>query len=157
MAAIVLTQALPRAKALAQQIRDAGFEPVRLSFQQLEPIEAATNRLAGLRISDDDRLVFVSPSAVHFAQPVLARLAQWCPHGMAVVGPGTEAALRASCPGLEPIRPAQPPFDADALTALPAMQAGAFGTLVVLRGEQGRDDWIEAFRAAGKQVEVFEL
>lgn len=157
MVTVLLTQPQPRVVAAAAQLQAAGLQPVMLTFTRLEALPTAATELASLDPAQFQRIVFVSPSAVWFARDRLQDICTACPDGLAVIGTGTEAALRAQVPGIRVKRPAQPPYDAASLMALPAMQAPAAKTVLVIRGEQGRQDWINACRATGTSIRVLSL
>lgn len=103
-------------------------------------------------------VLFVSPGAVDAAWPRLPD--PWPPGtGIATIGPGTELALSAH--GFDPsvlpsplVRPRQAPFDAAALMREPPFDRPAGLQVLVVRGEGGRDDWIDSLRQAGAAVEV---
>jgi len=156
---VVLTQPLPRVQALAPALRMRGHEVVELPVRRLESLadQPAVKSLLGSLFAFD-WVVFVSPGAVDAAWAALPD--PWPPGtAVATVGPGTEAALLAR--GFDPaalfeplVRPRQPPFDAAALLQETPFVAPAGLRILVVRGEVGRDDWIEALRQAGAAVEV---
>lgn len=157
---VVLTHPEPRVVALAAALRGRGHAVLELPLRRLTSLLDASDVRAQLRMAAEyDWLAFVSPGAVEAALPALLGAGRWQPRrGIALIGPGTEAALRAR--GLAPapacrwVRPACPPFDADALLREPAFDVGAGGSLLVVRGETGRDDWLEALRARGALVDI---
>jgi uroporphyrinogen-III synthase len=157
---IVLTHPEPRVSAVARALRTRGHAVLELPLRQLTSlVDAPAVRARLATAAAFDWLAFVSPGAVDAALPALVAAQSWLPHrGIALIGPGTEAALRAH--GLAPtpacpwVRPAAPPFDADALLREPAFDAGPDDSLLVVRGETGRDDWLEALRARGVRVEI---
>ena len=78
----------------------------------------------------------------------------------AVIGPGTEEALRTSgvlLDGEAVLRPVAPPFDADAFTALPALADARGLSLAIVRAREGRRDWLDALRSRGAMVQEFEV
>jgi uroporphyrinogen-III synthase len=159
---IVLTQPQPRCAALAESLRARGHEVVALPVRHLTPLAAQSPAAEALAASREaDWLIFVSPGAVEAALPVLlAQPGGWQPRaGLAMIGPGTATALRDR--GLDPealalrwCLPESPPFDAGALIAQPPFDRPAGLRMMVLRGERGRDDWIDTLRARGAQLSV---
>lgn len=133
----------------AEKLKTTGVEAVELSCHTLSPVAKGQQQLAQLPVQSFDRVVFVSPSAVMFAEIVLrGRLAA---HQVAAIGQGTATVLVES--GLSPddsqiLRPRQPPFDSFALMQLPTMQPGVIKSMLVVAGKQARTDWIEAAAAA---------
>ena len=149
MAAVLLNQPRPRAGLAAEKLKATGVEAVELSCHTLSPVAAGQQELAQLPVQTFDRVVFVSPSAVMFAEPELrGRLAAG---QVAAIGQGTATVLVES--GLsgddsQILRPRQPPFDSAALMQLPAMQSGVIKSMLVVAGTQARTDWIAAAVAA---------
>ncbi|MGH1358539.1 MAG: uroporphyrinogen-III synthase [Burkholderiaceae bacterium] len=158
MATVLLTQPGPRVTGIAKQIEAAGITARRLSFSQLTPLPGGARKLTDCLSHSYDRVIFVSPSAVWFARDQLAALASACDGAIAVIGAGTEASLLAQAGDListdKIIRPSQSPFDADALLVEPAMRADALQSILVIRGLQGRDDWIDSYRKQAVSVTV---
>ncbi len=157
MAAVVLTQPQPRVRDIAELMTRHGGQPVLLTFSELIGRAEALSRFASIDLAGFDRAVFVSPSSVDFAGPLLPALVRAIPRGIAAVGAGTVARLRSFAPDIEPIVPARAPYDAAALSALPAMSAQGMRGLLVLRGEQGREDWLQAYESRGVRVERIAL
>lgn len=152
MVAVFLTQPEPRVGQLASRLAMHGAEPVLLTFSRLVARPEGLASLGRLDLSRTDRIVFVSPTSVSFAAPLLPAIHAACPDGLAAIGAGTAAALAELLPGAAVIRPESPPFDADALSAMPSMQPARVRSLVVIRGDSGREDWIAAYEQAGTHV-----
>jgi len=157
---VVLTHPAPRCAALAISLRQQAHQVLELPLRRLEPRTDDPHTLAQLdALASFDWLVFVSPGAVGAAVPVLAtRQPGWPRQGIGLIGPGTEAALRSAGlhapPGCRWIRPERAPYDAQALLGEPPFDAPAGLSMLVIRGERGRDDWIAALRERGARVEV---
>ncbi|MCX7274970.1 MAG: uroporphyrinogen-III synthase [Burkholderiales bacterium] len=149
MARVILTQPSPRVGAVAAVLRDRGHEVLEMPVRRLLPLtdEPAVRQALG-QISHFDWVIFCSPGSVQSAWAAVPR--PWpVATGVAVVGPGTGAALQALAgdsfgPSHPPLSPRQP--------EAPFVQPKGRRILVV-RGETGREDWIEALRAAGAEVE----
>lgn len=156
MTRVVLTQPRPRVDRLAARLAERGHDVVALSFRRLvgmgesEPVREVFSRLRDFRW-----VVFVSPGAIEAASPALP--ARWPQEvGIAVIGPGSLQALREA--GIDPLRvrcavPPAPPYDADALIGLPAFASMRDGRVLVVAGDRGRTDWIDALAARGVGVE----
>lgn len=155
MARVVLTQPAPRVARIAARLRAFGHETLECPVRRLVGIDPArAPDLATLR--RQDWVVFVSPGAVEFGLKCLHQA--WPDEvGIAVVGPGTASSL-ADChrigPGVRIVRPARAPYDAAALIERPEFRDPVGLRVLVLRGETGRDDWIDRLRALGAQVEI---
>ncbi|HEY5633081.1 MAG TPA: uroporphyrinogen-III synthase [Burkholderiaceae bacterium] len=156
MTRVVLTQPRPRVDRLAARLAERGHDVVVLSFRRLLGMgESEQVREVFARVRDFRWVVFVSPGAIEAALPALP--ADWPPQvGIAVIGPGSLQALREA--GIDPQRvrcvmPPAPPYDADALIGLPAFAAMRDGRILVVAGDRGRTDWMDALAARGVAVE----
>jgi len=152
---VVLTQPAPRVERLAGALRARGHEVAVLPSRRIEPLTAGrrpTELLA--TIEQFDWVVFVSPGAIEVA--LCALPGGWpASTGVAVIGPGSADALAEH--GVRPgsvriAMPDAPPYDADALMRVPPFDAPHGVRVLVLRGEQGRLDWIETLRSRGAIV-----
>jgi len=156
VARVVLTQPLPRVEALAERLRARGHETLALGLTRIvERLDDAQLRDAIARLSGFDWVVLVSPAAALAA----ARLApEWPANvGVAVVGPGSRAALADAGFRRAPVRvlaPDAPPYDGDALAARLANEVPPAARVLVLRGETGSEAWIRTLREGGAQVQV---
>jgi uroporphyrinogen-III synthase len=104
--------------------------------------------------ANHDWVVFVSPGAVAIALEELA--GDWPARtGIALIGPGSEQELAEHgilAPRVKIVRPASPPYDADALMRLPPFSAPLGLRVLVLAGTGGRTDWVDALRERGALV-----
>jgi uroporphyrinogen-III synthase len=156
VARVVLTQPQPRVAAFTDKLQAQGHCPLELSFTRLEP--NAPPDLARL-IESADWVIAVSPAAVGFLLDTLED--RWPgPAGLAVVGPGSLAAVR-SRPLRRPppalLWPEAPPWDAAALMAQAPFREPAGLRCVVVRGDTGRDQWITSLRGVGAEVQVLPI
>jgi len=154
---VVLTHAAPRVHRLAQRLGEAGHDVIALPLRRLRPLDGAEPWChAGGGLAHWDWVVFVSPGALEIALDALD--VAWPPSlGIAVIGPGSAEALAAHerAPVQAPVAcPATPPYDAAGLMREPPFASPAGLRVLVVRGERGRDDWIDALRARGAAVEV---
>jgi uroporphyrinogen III methyltransferase/synthase len=155
---LVLTHPEPRNARVAERLCARGVDVVLLPARRLVPLgRAAIDRDHPLnRLAEYRWVVPVSPGAVEAA--LAQRAGDW-PRttGLAVVGPGTAAALARlglAAPAVRVVCPASAPYDADALLALPAFARGAGARVLVLRGPSGRDAWVDTLKARGFEVDV---
>jgi len=155
---LVLTHPEPRNTRVAEHLRAHGVDVVALPTRRLVPLgsEAFGPGHPLTRISEYRWVIPVSPGAVEAA--LAQRAPAWpAATGLAAVGPGTAAALASvglAPPAVRVVSPASPPYDADALLALPAFACGGGARVLVLRGASGRDAWVETLRARGFEVDV---
>ena len=158
MARVVLTQPAPRVERLARALRERGHRVLELPARRLVPLDGAAGWARGLAATRD-WVVFVSPGAVEMALATLD--GPWPGEvGIAVVGPGSALALARDPrihPGVRIARPAGPPYDADSLLRTPPFDAPDGLRILVVRGEAGRDDWLDDLRRHGAQVEACAL
>ena len=156
MARVVLTQPLPRVEALERALARRGHAVTRLAFTR---IQARPTIELSAQVAEIDWVVAVSPAAVEALASALNHV--WPPGpGLALVGPGSLLALEQTGMRVSADRitfPAAAPFDAGAMLAAGPLAMPAGRRLLVVRGEGGRDDWIDVLRARGAQVEVLSL
>ncbi len=145
--AIVVTRPREHAQAFADLIRAAGGEA--LLFPTIEI--ASLPRPAVLdAIETFDLAIFVSPTAV--TQGLAALGGAWPGKlRVAAVGAGTAAALARN--GLEAVLAPSGQADSEALAALPELQAVRGRSLLIFRGEGGREWLAGTLRARGARVE----
>ncbi len=156
MARVVLTQPAPRVEALAARLQGLGHEALAIALSRIvEPGDDRALRDAVERLAQYDWAILVSPSAV---QAAAALSPDWpAGTGVAVVGPGSRAALAGAAFRRAPSRvlsPEAPPFDGEALSGLPPLDTPSGLRVLVLRGESGSEGWIGRLRAGGAQVDV---
>jgi uroporphyrinogen-III synthase len=142
----------------AARLSDEGHQAVELSFHQLLPLADAINALRNTDPTEFDRVVFVSPSSVAFSQSALAGRLDEC--FVAAIGQGSATVLVQSglvADDTQIIRPRTPPFDSAALSAMDAMDPSQVQSMLVVRGTDSRNDWIESYRSAGTRVDTVEI
>jgi len=145
---VMVTRPAGQSAGLIELLREADMQPVELPLLELValPPPALEARAQAL---DTDLVVAVSPSAVGFGRDWWP--GAWPPAcGVAGVGSGTARAWRAA--GAAAVIEPQGDGDSEALLAHPALQAVAGRTVLILRGEGGRDLLGPALRARGAEV-----
>ena len=154
---VLLTRPQALAERLLPALQAAGLQGLILpAIEILPPPQPALllQTLEHYRESDGPQAlaIFVSPSAVLQVAAVLA--GRGWPKGLALaaVGQGTAALLR-ECSGRAVLAPADG-GDGAALLALPEMQSLAQRTVLLCRGQRGRESLVQGLRAAGAQLEV---
>ncbi len=154
---VVLTQAAGRAAAFAAALRSRGFDPREWPLTQVGEVPGLDwGRLAG-QLAGCRWVLLPSPGAVDVVMAAFLRQGLSWPTGtgLGVVGPGSEAALRAwqaRVPGLQSVRPVVPlaaPYDAGALLARPEFASLRGVVVAVLRRADGREAWLDVLRERG--------
>ncbi len=153
MARVVLTQPHPRIEGIGLALAARGHDVVRFGLSRLEP---RTPDDLEDRICASDWVIAVSPAAIGFLFDALHD--RWPGGaGLAMVGPGSKAALVSRHLIHAPprvITPAAPPWDAAALIAGEPFATPAGLNCLVVRGDSGREDWIDRLRQRGALVAV---
>ena len=162
--AILVTRPAAQAGTLCALIAAAGGEAV--PFPTLEIISTWKSDPRGSLLNSGnliktDIVVFISPTAVNEGLGALSEygvtLANW-PAGTAVaaVGRGTAAALARQ--GIATVIAPTDGADSEALAALPVFrpESVAGKSILIVRGEGGRDWLVDTLRLRGAQVSVAE-
>jgi uroporphyrinogen-III synthase len=157
VARVILTQPLPRVESVASALSARGHAVVALPFARIHPRDER-ERLVNL--SRWDWVIAVSPAAVSLLGQALGGL--WPENGpyLGLIGPGSVAALESSglsVPASRLVQPLGPPYDAGSLMCAAPFESLEERSVLVVRGEGGRDDWIDDLRSQGAQVEVLAL
>jgi len=153
---IAITRPLEHAPALAGRIRAAGGEPLLFPTIEILPPENPEEvyRLVE-RLDEFHMAVFVSPTAALRADEMVSARRRW-PEGLraAAVGEGTAAALRQG--GFRDVLSPREGSDSEALAALAELQDLRGRSIVIFRGQGGRD-WLRgALEERGAVVEYAE-
>jgi uroporphyrinogen-III synthase len=157
---VLLTQALPRAEALAHRVARKGHEPLILPFLQIRSLAGEPEAAEALaRLDGYDVVVLVSPGAIEVALDAIDGV--W-PSGvkLAVIGPASLETLRErglSENGLGIVRPPHPPYDVDGLLATPPFDRPGALRVLALVGARARTPWVNVLRARGADVHVIRL
>ena len=149
---ILVTRPEGTAAALCELIREAGGEAVRFPAIDILPAadqDAVRTLLSPANLLRQHLVIFVSPTAVTMA---LALCQGAWPDGVAVaaVGKGTARALHAG--GVQPVLAPAEGADSEALAALPALQDLSGRSVLIVRGEGGREWLGETLRARGASI-----
>ena len=156
MARVVLTQPLPRIAGIGRVLRARGLCVLELPLVSLEPEPPPD--LAS-RVESAEWVIVVSPAALAFLLDALED--RWPgPAGLAVVGPGSLVSLQSRRLSAAPssiVCPEMPPWDAASLIAARPFVAPEGLRCLVIRGDGGRESWIESLRDRGAHVEVLAI
>lgn len=149
---ILITRPQAAAEKLERLIRAEGGEPLVLPAIEILP-PADRGRLAAVigNLSQFDLAVFISPTAAERGVREVRAVRGW-PEGLrvAAVGAGTASALREL--GFAAVIAPPGRGDSEALAALPELQALGGKSVVIFRGEGGRERLREALAARGASV-----
>ena len=161
----VVTRPAAQAGDWLQALHEAGLDAQPLPLIDIAPaadpalVQAAWNSLPGQAL-----VMFVSANAVqHFFAARPATLPAWPPSmpawpagvQAAAAGPGTAAALcAAGVPAQQVVSPADdaPAYDTEALWSLLQRQGWAGRSVLIVRGDGGRDWLADTLQAQGAQV-----
>lgn len=154
---ILVTRPAAQAEEWVAQLQFHGLDAVALPLMAIAaPHDLTAVRQAWVELPSRQLVFFVSPNAAEwfFSQPIEPTV--W-PASLqaASPGPGTSAVLR-RC-GVPPhlmVEPAAdaPQFDSEALWAVLQSQSWAEASVLVVRGDGGRDWLAEQLREAGAEV-----
>lgn len=158
---ILVTRPASQAISWVARLRDVGIAAMALPLLRIDAVDDIGPLMkAWLRIADRRLVVFVSPNAVErffAAQPAGS---PW-PIGTiaACVGPGSAQALRERGVPLSAViepPPSSGQFDAEALWSVMSESGASWSgaSVLIVRGEQGRDWLIDTLRHEGARVEV---
>ena len=153
---VVITRPREQALELAELVRRAGGEPVLFPTIEIRPVESsdAFSDLAA-RLDAFQLAVFVSPTAVLRGLASLDTGRKW-PAGLrvAAVGAGTAKLLQQH--GFSSVISPAGEADSEALAALPELQDLRRRSIVIFRGQGGRE-WLRTeLEARGAWVEYAE-
>lgn len=154
---VLVTRPAEQAPGLATRIEQLGGRAILFPCLAIEPplnMSTLAHVIGGLR--DYDLIIFISPTAVERAWPViLERHGNW-PRGfdLAAVGQGTARMLSGF--GAQHVRVPEVGADSEHLLALDAMQDVAGKRILIVRGEGGREALAETLRARGAHVDYAE-
>jgi uroporphyrinogen-III synthase len=153
---ILITRPREHAEALSERIRAAGGEPILFPTIEILPPEdlVAISKVIA-RLESFQIAIFISPTAASRGCTMVRTSRAW-PGGLrvAAVGEGTAKALRAE--GFNDVVFPAGESDSEALAALPELQDLRGRSVVVFRGQGGRE-WLRgALEDRGAQVEYAE-
>ena len=153
---IVITRPREHAAELAERVRAAGGEPILFpTIEILPPENSAALALTLTRLDSFDLAIFVSPTAAMKATERVGAGQVW-PRKLrvAAVGAGTAAALQRL--GFESVVAPEGEADSEALASLAELQELRGRSVVIFRGQGGRE-WLRAvLEARGARVEYAE-
>ncbi len=149
---VVITRPLDAARVLAAALEREGARPFvfpALAIEPIEPSRASADALA--QMPRCTLAIFVSANAVEFGMALARRGGAWpAAARVAAVGDATARALQAA--GFEQVIAPRERYDSDALAALPELRAVKGETILVFRGEGGREHLRAVLESRGADV-----
>lgn len=145
---VVLTRPRADSERLAGLLTEAGFPVLTQPLLATEPLPP--DALPQLPVmGPDTRVVFISANAVRHSLPLLAEHL----HGAHLLAVGERTAAALSDAGFAVQTPALP--TSEGLLALPALTEVDGASVVIVKGEGGRQHLTEVLRSRGADVEEF--
>ncbi len=155
--AILITRPAAQAEGLAAKIRLEAGEPIVFPSIEIAPPadEISLSAVLG-RLHEFELSVFISPTAVACGSKRVAAIGGW-PSAMrfAAVGAGSAKALAAV--GISGVIAPAGRGDSEALAALPEMAQVRGRSILIFRGEGGREDLKRTLESRGAKVEYAEV
>jgi uroporphyrinogen-III synthase len=152
---VLVTRPEHQSQRLAELIRSLGGEPLLFPAMEIVAQPDAATAPVLKRLAQFDLAIFTSPNAARLAMQRIAQAGS-LPAGLrvAALGPGTAAELKKS--GVREMITPEADFDSEALLdALSGLQF-AGKSVVILRGQGGRELLGESLRQRGAEVEYVE-
>jgi uroporphyrinogen-III synthase len=150
---VVVTRPRDQALKLAQKIEQAGGVPLLFPLLDITPVQntdALNEQIA--RLGEFNMAIFISPNAVHYGIAAI-RAAGTIPNSLkiATVGQGSAHAMRES--GITSVIAPTKRFDSEGLLALPELQNVSGWSVMIFRGDGGRELLGDTLRERGATVE----
>lgn len=156
---VLVTRPAAQAGAWVERLRQAGVDAKALPLLAIGPVDTDAERAAlhsaWQSLPGRALVMFVSPNAVEGF--LGAR-----PHGLpwpddlraGATGPGTlESLHRAGVPASACVAPSGPPYDSASLWAQLRTESWAGLSVLIVRGDGGRDEFAQSLREAGADVD----
>lgn len=154
-ATLLVTRPAAQAAGWVDRLRAAGFDARALPLIAIGPVaDPAALEDAWRTLPAQALVMFVSPNAVEGFFAARPEGGRW-PEQLraAATGPGTAEALAAAgVPRERCVTPAAPPYDSTALWQRLRREPWAGRSVLVVRGDGGRDEFAQALRDAGAEV-----
>ena len=151
---VLVTRPAHQAEGLCDLIEAAHGRPVRFpTLEVLGPADKHAARAALSIASRADMLIFVSANAVQFAFPLLP---DQLPLDIAIAAVGRATARALAETGLDATLVPER-MDSEGLLALPALEAVSGKSIVILRGNGGRELLAEVLGKRGARVTQVEV
>lgn len=135
---ILVTRPVERAKLLCQKMQEQGFTPHSFPVMEILPTaQQAILREQVRRLSEGDRAIFISRSAVQYGgQAILNYWKQFPKLLYFAIGPGTQHSLQQM--GCATVWIPPPPFESESLLEHPQLQNLKGKKIFIFQGNSGR-------------------
>lgn len=152
---VLVTRPVHQSQRLAELIRSLGGEPLLFPAMDIVALPDVATAPVLKRLARFDLAIFTSPNAAQLAMQRIAQ-AGGLPAGMrvAVLGPGTAAELKKF--GVREMITPQADFDSEALLDALSELKFAGKSVVIFRGQGGRELLGDSLRQRGADVEYVE-
>ena len=154
---VVITRPQPQGKSLAQKLNALGVRPILFPVMEILPLKDKQPLVHQITLLNQwDLLIFVSRSAVQYSSELIKQywpsLPQWVK--IAAMGQGTATELEQAGLMVNYLPP--PPYNSEALLALPRFQQTSGEKIAIIRGNSGRDLLANTLRTRGAKVDYIE-
>jgi uroporphyrinogen-III synthase len=150
---IVVTRPREQAGPLAERISRAGGHPVLFPLLEISPVaDPDLLQKIAARLNEFDLAIFISPNAVRYGIAAIGAVEK-LPQKLRIATVGQGSALTLRDLGVQNIIAPQDRFDSEALLALPEMQDVRGLSIVIFRGDGGRELLGDTLKARGAAVE----
>ena len=149
---IAVTRPREQAAQLVNRIEDAGGISFLFPLLEIGPVNDGALNEQVARLAHFDMAIFVSPNAVRFGMAAIREADRLPAHlKIATVGQGSAKALREA--GVTDIIAPAVRFDSEGLLELPELQDVTGRSVMIFRGDGGRELLGDTLRARGATVE----
>lgn len=156
---ILITRPKDRAPKLAHALTQAGFAPVVFPTVEIHPVKPATLAKCVALAKHASKIIFMSPAAVIHGLAALKAHDVTMPSDVDIfaVGPETAEALKEA--GITVTRDPQPPFNSEALCALPELRPLSIigQEILIIRGRGGKEILPEYLKGYDVKVDLCEV
>jgi len=154
---ILITRPVEQADGLAARVAELGGAPILFPTLEIAPPPdpAGLARILNA-LPEYDYAIFVSPTSVERAWPVILERHGGWPQGVVAAAVGKGSARTLAGYGVGPILVAEDGADSESLLALAEFNQVAGKRVVIVRGEGGRELLAETLRQRGATVDYAE-
>ena len=153
---VVVTRPAHQSEALCQSLEKSGAVTLRFPVIDIQPpADLQRVKLQLTRISTFDLIVFISANAVSSAMALIDKSFQW-PRSTAIAAVGKATAKAIESHSLSVSIQAPEPYNSEALLSVSALQKMDNKSVLIVRGNGGREHLANSLRERGASVEYVE-
>lgn len=150
---IVVTRPREQAATLAAGIAKLGGNCIQFPLLEITPLaDDQPLRTLLARLSEFQLAIFISPNAVRYGMEAI-RSTGGLPGSMQIAAVGLSSAKALQDYGVKNVIAPQQRFDSEALLELPELQEVRNKSVVIFRGDQGRELLADTLKLRGANVE----